>query len=112
MRINCKNLIGLPVETKSGLLLGKIRSFEIDSETQNILSYTVKSRNLIGKLLSEKVGELIISRNQVVSVSEEKMVVEDNMVKEFEAGMVVRGAKSDAPVLTSRMKIFRNNGSI
>jgi sporulation protein YlmC with PRC-barrel domain len=112
MRINYKNLIGLPVETKSGLLLGKIKSFEIDSETQNILRYTIKSRNLISKLLSEEANELIIGRNQVVSINEKKMIVEDGAVKEVETAKVMRNAREDAPALTSRMNISRNNGSL
>ncbi len=112
MRINQKKLIGLPAETQGGLLLGKIRDFEIDSETQNILRYTIKSRSLISKLLSEEVAELIVGRNQVISISEEKMVVEDSVVKEFGVEEVTRRVEGDAPVLTSRMKISRNDGRI
>ena len=110
MTISHKNLIGLPVQTKSGLLLGKIRSFEIESETQTISRYVVKSRNLISKLLSEEVREIIIGRNQVISIDEERMVVGDASVKELGGVRILRGAEKNAPVLGSRLSISKING--
>jgi len=98
MLINYKSLIGLSVETKSGLLLGKIKSFEIDSETQTILQYVVKSRSLISKMLRERERELIIHRNQVISVNEEKMIVEDSAVKEGVAEKVMQSMSQGVPV--------------
>lgn len=99
MIINSKDLAGLLVETKSGLVLGKIKSFEIDSETQSVLRYIVKSRNLISKLLSKEANELIISRNQVVSIKGEKMIVEDGVVKEAKTVKVLHGARENASLL-------------
>lgn len=110
MTISHKNLIGLPVQTKSGLLLGKIRGFEIESDGQNILCYIVKSRNLIDKLLTEKVGEIIISRNQVVSLDEKKMVVDDASVKELGGIRALRGMEKNVPVLGSRLNIPKIDG--
>lgn len=110
MTISHKNLIGLPVETKGGLLLGKIRSFEIESDTQTILRYVVKSRNLISKLLSEEVSEIIIGRNQVVFLNGEKMVVDDTSVKELGGISLLQGAEKNAPVLGSRLSISKING--
>ncbi|MFA5129147.1 MAG: hypothetical protein WC445_04305 [Patescibacteria group bacterium] len=110
MTISHKNLIGLPVQTKSGLLLGKIGSFEIESDTQTVLRYIVKSRNLISKLLSEKVSEIIISRNQVIFLDEEKMIVDDASVKEFGGVNVLQRAEKNAPALGSRLSISKING--
>lgn len=110
MIISHKNFIGLPVETKSGLVLGKIRSFEIESDTQTISQYVVKSRNLISKLLSEEVQEIIIGRNQVISIDEKKMVVDDNSVKELGGKRIFRGVEKNAPVLGSRLSISKTNG--
>jgi sporulation protein YlmC with PRC-barrel domain len=110
MIINHKNLIGLPVETKNGLLLGKIKSFEIDSDTQTVLRYVVKSRSLISKLLSEEVREIIVGRNQVISLDEEKMIVHDTLVKELGGSGVLRGAEKSAPVLGSRLSISKIDG--
>jgi len=110
MIISHKNLIGLPVQTKSGLLLGKIRNFEIESETQNISRYVVKSRNIISKLLSEEIGEIIIGRNQVISIDEEKMVVDDASVKELGGARVLGRSEKNAPVLGSRLSISKIDG--
>jgi sporulation protein YlmC with PRC-barrel domain len=105
MFIDNKNLIGLPVETKSGLLLGKIKSFEIESETQVVEKYIVKSRNLIGKLLREELGELVIGRNQVISIDEIRMVVEDGVVEEKEIIRMSQGVGKNIPALPSRLSL-------
>lgn len=110
MIISCKNLVGLPVETKSGLLLGKIKNFEIDSETQTVSQYIIKSQSLIKKLLSEGGSELIIGRNQVLFIEEEKMIVEDNVVGEAETARLSQGVREDAPALSSRLSVPKING--
>lgn len=77
MRINSKDLLSLPVETKSGERLGKVASFEIDCETHLIVNYYVRSlKDLLFK------DELIISPSQVISISKEKMIVEDAVIKD------------------------------
>jgi sporulation protein YlmC with PRC-barrel domain len=110
MIIDCKKLIGLPVETKSGLLLGKIKNFEIDSETQTVRQYIVKSRSLMKKLLSEEVSELVVGRSQVISIEEEKMIVEDSVVGETETARLSRSVREDAPALSSRLSVSKING--
>ncbi len=109
MTIHYKKLIGLPVETKSGLLLGKIKNFEVETETQQIARYTVKTRNLIDNLLSEKTSELVIGRAEVVSLGEEKMVVEDAVAGEAEKARVTEPIGKDAPVLPSKLSIAKTN---
>lgn len=105
MTIDCKDLISLPVYTRGGLLLGKVKSFEIESETQTILQYAIKSRNLIGSLLTKRDRELIIHRNQVISISKDKMIVEDNVVKEEVLLKLKQSVSQDAPVLSNRLSI-------
>lgn len=78
MTLNYSQLIHLSVETQSGQYLGKIISFEIDPLSQSIVYYHVKSGLIKG--LDKK--ELIIHQNQVISISKEKMIVEDNVSKE------------------------------
>lgn len=80
MRLTTKDLISLPVETKSGEKLGKIAALEIDCETQQIVCYYVKSSNPIKDLVFQ--DQLIISPTQVISITAEKMVVEDNVIKD------------------------------
>ncbi len=78
MIINYQNLINLPVITKSGQLLGKISKIEIDTDTQSIINYFIKSTNIVKGLLE---GELIINKNQVIVITQEKVIVEDNVYK-------------------------------
>ncbi|NCF75487.1 MAG: hypothetical protein GWO87_03315 [Xanthomonadaceae bacterium] len=77
--INCKKIIGLPVETKSGEQLGKVFDLELEVESQTVLKYYVKDRNILKEMFNR---ELIIHRNQVLSISKEKMIVKDGFVQE------------------------------
>ncbi|MFH0853491.1 MAG: PRC-barrel domain-containing protein [bacterium] len=72
-------LISLPVETKNGQSLGHIRDFEFDPIRQQIIRYYIKSGRLITELLSR---ELVILASQVISITEEKMVVDNSIVAE------------------------------
>lgn len=76
-----KNLIGLPVETKSGMKLGKLIDLEINPESHLVLTYQVRGSRLGPGLFSKS---LMINRQQVVSIGSKKMVVEDNILKEKE----------------------------
>lgn len=75
MLLNAKNVIGLPAETESKQKLGKVYDFDIE-----ISSHIIKSYSIEGGFLSSK--KLLISRNQVVSIDKEKMVVKDSVIKE------------------------------
>ena len=66
MLIKHKQLIGLLVETQSGEKLGRVDGFNLESEAHAIHQYLVK---------------LFISRAQVISLSAEKMVVDDLVYK-------------------------------
>ena len=67
-------LLHLPVVTVSGQSLGKVRGFEIDADQHVILRYIVRPANLIANLVAT---DLIITPPQVLSLSAERMVVED-----------------------------------
>lgn len=79
MLLSCKKVIGLPVKTKSGQYLGRVIDFEIDSLSQTIEKYFVKCRGLIGGLFEEK---LIIHKNQVISINDEVIVVDETVIKD------------------------------
>ncbi|MBU1037137.1 PRC-barrel domain-containing protein [Patescibacteria group bacterium] len=85
MYILSKKLKNLPVYTKSKEYLGKIQEIEIDLDNQNIVRYLVKSNQMVKRLVGK---QLIIKPPQVLSLDEEKMVVEDNIIKEKKAGLV------------------------
>ena len=92
MKISSKDLINLPVYTQSEDYLGKIASFEINAETQQIIKYYVKAGSLTSSFLGES-QQLIVDHKQVLSLNEEKMVVED-LVKQ---GMVEDSKKQPDP---------------
>lgn len=72
MILRGNKIIGLPVYTKSNQHLGRVKNLEIDSVSQAVINYIVRRG-----FLSE---DLIINRNQVVSLEEDKLVVDDGMV--------------------------------
>ena len=69
MKINLKNL---DVETKAGIRLGNVRDVVLETEGQEVMQYEV------GNLFSRK---YLISRGQVVSINDQKMIVDDSAVK-------------------------------
>ncbi|HLC89827.1 MAG TPA: hypothetical protein VJG65_02610 [Patescibacteria group bacterium] len=78
MLISSGDLINLPVYAQVGTHLGRIISFDLNIDSQTIENYYVKT-GLIKGLWHQ---QLIINRRQVISISKEKMVVEDNAAKE------------------------------
>ena len=74
MLISSKNLIGLKVETKSGWQLGHVRDFDVDSETLEIKKLYVRPSGIVKGLVG---GDLVISKNSIISINEEKIIVED-----------------------------------
>jgi sporulation protein YlmC with PRC-barrel domain len=79
MQLTEKELLGLSVETKSGQALGVVNGFEIDVDSQKIVRYFVKPNNIIKNFL---VSELVVDFQQVILITKEKMIVDDNVKKE------------------------------
>ncbi|HLD81828.1 MAG TPA: PRC-barrel domain-containing protein [Patescibacteria group bacterium] len=79
MKLLHKEIIGLPVYTKSGVFLGTVRFLEIDTAHQSICYYGVGERNPLRWLFQKK---LIIHRSFVISLTVRKMTVVDNVVKQ------------------------------
>lgn len=96
MNITAKNILGLHVETKNGNALGKITNFELDTETHNIKFYSVESGFLEKK-------KLLIAKNQVISINNTKMIVEDGVVKEeaLEQGLSPQRRETAEPALSA-----------
>lgn len=86
MIIPWENLNNLPVETRSGQGVGRVIGCDVETELSVVKNYRVKSRGIIKGLLA---NELIISREQVISITKEKMVVEDAVI----AARAVAGRK-------------------
>lgn len=77
MKIPSNDLINLPVYTQSGKHLGKVASFEIDTDIGKIINFHVKT-GLIEGLWHE---QLVINASQVIEITEAKMIVEDGVNK-------------------------------
>lgn len=75
MRLTSTLLRRLVVKTISGEVLGKIKSWEIDTDEQMIVQYIVSSSPLRGR-------KFIIHRGQVKSFTETEMIVDDSVVRD------------------------------
>ena len=102
MLINSKKLVGLRVETKSKIRLGRVNSFELETDNLELKKIYVRPRNYVKGFV---VGDLIIDKSSIVSVSEEKIVVEDLNEREFakiaEYGKKLAGSQ---PILAADIK--------
>lgn len=99
MRLSKTQLLHLPVETRSGQPLGKIVDLVIEAETQTVVQYHVKSQAFVPGLFEQK---LLIGRDEVVSLTDQKMVVEDGAV-EGRSSKEMRFARGGKPIaLTTR----------
>lgn len=72
MILRGNKIIGLPVYTKSNQYLGRVKNLEIDSVSQTVINYIVNRG-----FWSE---ELVINRNQIISLEQDKLVVDDGVV--------------------------------
>lgn len=68
-------LKNLSVFTRSGIKLGQVADVEIDLDSQSIIRYVIK-RGIVNR------DVLLVHRSQVISITDEKMTVEDAVVKE------------------------------
>ena len=88
--IQGKKIIGLAVQTESGESLGKVYDFEFDVDSQSVVKYYIKA-SLIRDLFDNK---LIVHRDQVVLIDNDKMVVDDEIIKK----KIKKGVELPAPI--------------
>ncbi|MBN1779291.1 MAG: PRC-barrel domain-containing protein [Candidatus Buchananbacteria bacterium] len=77
MELDGKKIIGLPTETRSGQYLGKVKSIDFDQTTGKVTYIYV--RPVWTKRFFCR--QFIIHRDQVVSLQENKLVVDDTSIK-------------------------------
>lgn len=77
MRLTLKQLKHLMVETASGVKLGKVYDIILESEGQLAFQYLVRP-----SLLPKKV--YLIGRDQILRFTDEKIIVEDALIKNEE----------------------------
>ena len=71
-------IVGLPVYTQSGIFLGKVIKVETLLDGRAVQKYIIQNANPLKNLIS---GQLVIDASQVISVTAEKIIVEDNWQK-------------------------------
>lgn len=98
MRYRDKELRNVPVETRSGTVLGKLSGYVMDSESHKVIQYVVKKAHPLAKILP---SELFVHSDQVISIGLERIVVDDAVEtvaeREKEAG-VKHATGSVAPI--------------
>lgn len=76
-----KRLLKLPVYTHSGTHLGRLIGFEFEPGNQMIMTYRIRPKGITRSILK---SPLMIGREQVLSITEEKMTVDDAVERELE----------------------------
>lgn len=98
--LTAKQIKKLPVVTVSGKKLGRVNEVFVDPESQSIMQYQVTPRRLLSLDLP-----LLIHRSQVVSLTAERLLVEDNVVKAkdtvYAAGSLVSSPISPVAATTT-----------
>lgn len=78
MRLDLKTLKQLKVETVSGKTLGRVYNLEMEIDGQIVVQYRVKPSSFVGR------KEYLVSRDQIVKFTAEKMIVDDAVVPDRE----------------------------
>lgn len=95
MLLGFSKLKNLPVFTQSGIKLGQVSDIEVDLDSQSILRYVVK-KGIVSR------ETLLVHRGQVVSVTNEKMTVEDAVVKESQEVKIKEAVVQPATGISAR----------
>ena len=101
-RITAKKIIGLKVETKNKQKLGKVQDFETDAVGLDLKKIYVRPNSYVKGFV---IGDLIIDKSSIISVSEEKIIVEDLNEREFaRAGEYRKKIAEGQPLLAADIK--------
>jgi hypothetical protein len=79
MLIKDKQFKKIEVFTKSEQYLGRLSGFELQTDNSKINNYYVKTKILLAGIFEK---QLIINNDQIISFDDQKMIVEDNVLKE------------------------------
>ena len=79
MRYLDSQLRNVPVFTEGGIEVGRLAGFTLDSISHEIIQYVIKKARMLHMIPAK---ELLVHRHQVVSLSEEKMVIKDAAITE------------------------------
>lgn len=99
MRISFKRLKQLPVETASGFRLGRVLDCILEVDGQLVAQYVVRAH-----LFAE---DRLIGRDQVLSMTSERMVVEDRLLKPSIDERIAEAS----PSMSSKPAVVRESNS-
>jgi sporulation protein YlmC with PRC-barrel domain len=104
MNLSFQQINNLPVYTQSKQLIGKIGGLIIDVDAHIIKKYLVRKSSLVKELISalSQENDLEIHPRQVVSISQEKMVVFDNVARDIIGSEAKNKAAIAAPATLSQ----------
>lgn len=68
-------LLNLPVYTTVGFYIGRVVNIEVDPINQSIIFYQVRSKFKLNNLWHKKI---LISPRQVLKITNQSMIIEDN----------------------------------
>lgn len=77
MVINSKQILHAPVRTRSGTAVGKVASIDFDADTGHFTTLHVRVAGVVSGLLDK---ETLVGWQQIVSMSETEVIVEDTSV--------------------------------
>jgi len=97
MTLPYSTIIGLPVFTENKIKIGKIFDIEFNEKEHLVEKYIVKTHKLV--VLIDQV--LMVSPRQVIAIDEKKMIVENNVIKDFDQETKKTSLKDATTVLTS-----------
>lgn len=87
MLLNTKDMVGVPVVTRSHQAIGKVASYDLDAVTGQMVRMHVKTGGLVAGLLR---NELYVAAASIVSMSLEEVVITDNAASEEEHSLAER----------------------
>lgn len=100
MLLSAKKIIGLPAETKNGEKIGKVADINLNAESHTINSYIIAAKS---GFIREK--NLIVGKNQVISIDDNKMIVEDGLIREnLKSNAIENIAPKAEPALSAASK--------
>lgn len=73
-----KEIKNLAVESKNGTKIGRVVGIEIEPDSQTIMNYLIKPKQVVKGIFE---GNLIINRERVIEINEEKMIVDDSVAQ-------------------------------
>lgn len=79
--MKCFPVIGLPVETQHGKMLGKVVNIELDSQTAAFIAMHVAPNTTVRNILHTG-PELLIKQEQIVEITPTKIFVVDLMIND------------------------------